>query len=118
MHIQQPNRLLPDPLRGTGPSERELYSGKVPLRPIHRAGFLVGGVTFVAFSCAMFAFAFSSMRGTNVLIKALLLTLALCWFLLFFTLGRRMIWSAIVAPSESNEEEDEMPHAPNKHTGR
>ncbi|MGZ7099531.1 MAG: hypothetical protein ACXVJ8_13715 [Candidatus Angelobacter sp.] len=89
-----------------GPSERELHSGKVPLRPIHRAGFLVLGVTFVVFTCFLAVGLMQAAWGQNIFVKCLLLSIGMCWFLLFFTLGRRLIWAALIAPSESDDEED------------
>jgi putative Mn2+ efflux pump MntP len=98
--MMPPNHLL---IKGR--TERDLYSGKSPLRPIHRAGFLIVGLFFVAFTCAMAGMLFYAGQKENIFGKCLFARIALGWFLLFFTLGRRMIWAALTAPSEADEEE-------------
>ena len=90
------------------PSEREYYSGKVPLRPIHRAGFLIAGGAFVFFSVLVVAIAISTFRQGSIILECLMVALMLGWFAIFFTLGRRMIWSALTAPSEKNDKDEEL----------
>jgi hypothetical protein len=84
-----------------------LLSGKAPLRPIQRAGFLISGLFFVGVTCWVVGFVISSGKGASLLVKCLLSLLGLGWCLLFFPLGRRMIWSALRAPSERDSEEDD-----------
>ncbi len=98
--------MPPNYLLTKGRTERELYSGKTPLRPIHRAGFLIVGGVLVAAACAIAVYFFVAMRKEDLIAKGLLSVIGLGWFLLFFTLGRRMIWSALTAPSEADEEEN------------
>jgi putative Mn2+ efflux pump MntP len=100
--MMPPNHLLTK-----GRTERELYSGKAPLRPIHRAGFLIAGLFFVGFTCAMAVLLFYAGQKENIFVKCLFAAIVLGWFLLFFTLGRRMIWAALTAPSEADDEEKE-----------
>jgi cytochrome c biogenesis protein CcdA len=99
--MKPPNYLLTK-----GRTERELYSGKVPLKPIHRIGFMILGFFFVVVACGVAIIVYVAMRKEGLLARALLFVLALGWFLLFFTLGRRMIWAALTAPSDADEEED------------
>jgi hypothetical protein len=99
--------MMPNDLLIKGPTERELYSGKAPLRPIRRAGFLILGLFFVGFTCAMGLLLFYAGQKENIFVKCLFAAIALGWFLLFFTLGRRMIWAALTAPSEADDEEKE-----------
>ena len=95
----------PNDLLTKGRTERELYSGKSPLRPIHRAGFLIVGLFFLTFTCAVAGILFYAGQKENIFFKCLFAAIALGWFLLFFTLGRRMIWAALTAPSEADGDE-------------
>lgn len=83
----------------------EFYSGKVPLRPIERAGLLLlNGVPLPVW--AFFeAKAISSLRdaaSTSILATCLMLPLTLFWSLLVLPMGR-MIWAALTAPSQGDE---------------
>jgi galactitol-specific phosphotransferase system IIC component len=79
----------------------------VPLRPIHRAGFLLWGAVFAGFSIGIVVGVISNVKHENVVIQCLLLALMVGWFVVLFPLGRRMIWSALTAPSESGKEDEE-----------
>lgn len=110
MRTRNPDIVPGDRLLEEVHSERELSSGKVPLRPIHRAGFLILSVFFVITTITVAAFAIPSIKHETIFIKGLCLVIGLVWFLLLFTLGRRMIWSAMTAPSEKDE--DDQPEPP------
>jgi hypothetical protein len=108
--VNQPQRhrrpaVIPGDGLLQGGSEREFYSGKKPLRPIHRAGFLIWGTVFTGVSMGMIALVISAWKDTSVVLRCLLLVMASFWLLIFFTLGRRMVWSALTAPSESDDED-------------
>jgi len=104
---QSPSAPPLDSPAETESSERDLLSGKVPLRPIQRAGFLVSGLFFVGVFCWVVGVLISAGKGGSLFIKCLLSVLGLGWYLLFFPLGRRMIWSALRAPSERDSEEED-----------
>src|ERR1700704_1883185 len=99
--------MLPDHRLTKVRSERELISGKTPLSPILRAGFLISGLVFVGVPCVAVALFISAANTENIFLDGLVLILALGWFLLFFTFGRRMIWSAFTAPSQTAEDDDD-----------
>lgn len=105
MHDRQPHLVSGEQLLREGRSEREYYSGKGLLRPIHRVGFLLFGIVFVAFTIGIVVAVLPSLRGAGIFIQCLMLALLLGWFLLLFPLGSRMIRSALVSPSESDDDQ-------------
>ena len=58
----------------------------------------------------VFAFViFSTMQKESIFLSGLVALILLGWFIVFSTLGRRMIWAALTAPSvpDDSDEEDE-----------
>lgn len=90
-----------------GSLEREFYSGKKPLRPIHRAGFLIWGTLFTGVSMGLVALVIATWRDTGGLLRFPLLVMTAFLVLIFFTLGRRMLWAALTAPSESRDDDND-----------
>jgi len=79
--VTQPRRyrqpaVLPDDDLLHGGSEREFYSGKKPLRPIHRAGFLIWGTVFTGFSMGMIALVISTWRDRGASMQFPLIVMA------------------------------------------
>jgi hypothetical protein len=87
-------------------SERELTSGKVPLSPIIRAGYLVLGAIFLGFTCVVAAGTISSVVHESWWIKCLVGVVIGGWFLIFIAFGRRLLWAALTAPRQHDEDED------------
>ena len=99
--------MLPNHLLTRGPSERELYSGKIPLRSIQRIGFLIVGMFLVGLPVVFAVAAFSAMQKESIFLSGLIAVILFGWFIVFFTLGWRMIWAALTAPSVPDDSEDE-----------
>ncbi len=81
----------------------ELWSGKVPLRPIQRIGILLLNV--VPFLAVIFFFGpliVSTLKGAPTVVLYLFLPLILLWALITLAMGR-WIWAALTAPSQRDE---------------
>lgn len=106
MTKREPDPMFEPDLLEPRHTERELTSGRVPLSPIVRAGYLVLGLAFVGFTCVVAAGAISSVLHENWWIKCLVGAVFAAWFLIFYTFGRRLLWAALSAPSETDQGED------------
>ena len=89
-------------------SESEIYSGKVPLRPIQRIGLLLlEGVPFLG-CIFIVAMAISTFKDAPPLAWCLILPLILLWAHIGLAAGR-YAWAALTAPSQRDGEEPRHP---------
>jgi hypothetical protein len=86
-----------------GRSALELWSGKVPLRPIHRIGLLLLNGPPLLFLIFFGPRAISALKGAPTAVLCLLLPLILLWTLIAFATGR-WVWAALTAPSQRDKE--------------
>ena len=84
----------------------ELWSGKVPLRPVQRIGLLLlNGVPLlgmVFFLGPLLASALRDAASTSILALCLMLLLTLLWSVIALAAGR-WVWAALTAPSQKDE---------------
>ena len=84
----------------------EFYSGKVPLRPIHRIGFLVvDGVPLLVIIFFILPMGISSLKGAPILVWCLFAPFILLWIGIALATGR-YVWAALTAPSQRDEDSD------------
>lgn len=91
--------------RGARPAF-ELWSGKVPLRPIQRIGILLlNGVPllFLIFFGILFgARGISALKGAPTLVLCVVVPLILLWAMIALAMGR-WVWAALTAPPQKDE---------------
>jgi hypothetical protein len=85
-----------------GRSAFELWSGKVPLRPIQRIGILLLNGVPLLFLIFFGARGISSLKGAPTLVLCLFLPLILLWAMIALA-GGRWVWAALTAPSQRDE---------------
>lgn len=80
----------------------DYYSGKVPLRPIQRIGFLLlDGVPLLAI-VFMLPMGISGLKGAPIAVWCLVVPLILLWLGITLAVGR-IVWAALTAPSQKDE---------------
>ena len=84
----------------------DLYSGKVPLRPIQRIGILLlegvpllGIIFFILFILTK---GISSLKDAPILARVLFVPLILLWLAIALA-EWRYVWAALTAPSQKDE---------------
>ena len=84
----------------------ELWSGKVPLRPIQHIGILllnrVPLLILIFFGVFFGARGISALKGAPTLIQCVFLPIILSWGMIALAMGR-WVWAALTAPSQRDE---------------
>ena len=80
----------------------ELWSGKVPLRPIQRIGILLLNGVPLPILIFFGARGISALKGAPTLVLCLFLPIILLWAMIVLA-GVRWVWAALTAPSQKDE---------------
>jgi len=85
-----------------GRSVFELWSGKVPLRPIQRIGILLLNGVPLLIVIFFGARGISILKGAPTLVLCVFLPIILLWAMIALAMGR-WVWAALTAPSQRDE---------------
>jgi hypothetical protein len=80
----------------------ELWSGKVPLRPIQRIGLLLLNGVPLLVVIFFGARGISIFKGAPTLVLCVFMPLILLWAMIALAMGR-WVWAALTAPSQKDE---------------
>jgi hypothetical protein len=83
-------------------SALELWSGKVPLRPIQRIGILLLNGVPLLFVIFFGAHGISFLKGAPTLVLWVFVPIILLWAMIALAMGR-WVWAALTAPSQRDE---------------
>ena len=87
--------------RGARPAF-ELWSGKVPLRPIQRIGILLLNGPPLLAVIFFGARGISALKGAPTLVLWVFVPIILLWAMIALAMGR-WVWAALTAPSQKDE---------------
>jgi len=103
---QMANRQLDSVAGGHEPrggrSVCELWSGKVPLRPIQRIGILLLNGIPLLFVIFFVPRVIAALKGAPTLVLWVFLPLILLWAMIALAMGR-WVWAALTAPSQRDK---------------
>ncbi len=102
MANRQLDSVAPEHVPRAARSAFELWSGKVPLRPIQRIGILLLNGIPLLFVIVFGARGIFILKGAPTLILWVFLPLILLWAMIALAMGR-WVWAALTAPSQRDE---------------